>query len=102
MEDLSRYSFNIHTKGDPNLTVPWFLMASYLYYKSEHQVGLMEDYDFDQMCKFMYDNWDNVEHIHKYLIDKEALSAGTGFYIEEYPSITVMAATQLAKEFGLI
>jgi len=66
-----------------------FLSASYAYYCLDRG-DLMSDPDFDEMCAMMKRNWDIIEHRHKYLIDLEGLSAGTGYCIEEreYPGIT--------------
>jgi len=55
-------------------------MSSYAYYKLNE--SLLSDEVFDKMCKWMLENWDNVEHRHKSLVNKESLSAGTGFDIE--------------------
>jgi len=60
--------------------VAWYLMASYAYYKQNE--SLLSDEVFDKMCKWMIENWDSIEHKHKGFINKESLSAGTGFDIE--------------------
>ena len=63
-----------------NRLVPFYLMSSYLYYKEDRQV--LTDEDFDQLAKRLLDNWDSVEHMHKHLISKEDLQAGTGYAIK--------------------
>jgi NAD-dependent DNA ligase len=63
-----------------NRLVPFYLMSSYLYYKEDKQV--LTDEDFDKLAKRLLDNWDSVEHIHKHLISKEDLQAGTGYAIQ--------------------
>ncbi len=63
-----------------NRLVPFYLMSSYLYYKEDRQV--LTDEDFDRLAKRLLDNWDNVEHMHKHLISKEDLQAGTGYAIQ--------------------
>ena len=75
--------------------VPWFLMASFLYY--QHDIPLLTDEFFDSMCKQLLARWDEVEHMHKHLIDREHLSAGTGFDITEYPSMVQGAAWHLLR-----
>jgi NAD-dependent DNA ligase len=55
-------------------------MSSYLYYKEDRQV--LTDEDFDRLAKRLLDNWDSVEHMHKHLISKEDLQAGTGYAIQ--------------------
>jgi len=63
-----------------NRLVPFYLMSSYLYYKEDRQV--LTDEDFDRLAKRLLDNWDKVEHMHKHLITKEDLQAGTGYAIQ--------------------
>ena len=62
-----------------NRLVPIYLMSSYLYYEQDKNV--LEDTQFDYLCKKLYDNWDSVEHMHKHLIDKDNLKAGSGYGI---------------------
>ena len=63
-----------------NRLVPFYLMSSYLYYKEDRRV--LTDEDFDRLAKRLLDNWDSVEHMHKHLISKEDLQAGTGYAIK--------------------
>ena len=63
-----------------NRLVPFYLMSSYLYYKEDRQI--LTDEDFDRLAKRLLDNWDSVEHMHKHLISKEDLQAGTGYAIK--------------------
>lgn len=82
----------------PNLIVPWFLMASYLYYhKSE---SLFSDAYYDELAKELLNKWDSIEHSHKYLIPKEDLIAGSLYKIKEkdYPSMCKGAAMYLLAE----
>ncbi len=62
-----------------NRLVPIYLMSSYLYYEQDDSV--LDDTQFDYLCKKLYDNWDKVEHMHKPLIDKANLKAGSGYGI---------------------
>ena len=64
---------------NPNMLVPYYLMFSYLYY--EKNVSLIEDTEFDKLCQTLLEKYDNVEHMHKHLVSKEALTAGTGYDI---------------------
>jgi hypothetical protein len=73
--------------------VSFYLMASYLYYRED--VGLFEDSEFDKLCVRLDSDWDSIEHIHKHLIEREALSATTGFYISKYPNSVIGAAHSL-------
>ena len=63
----------------PNMLVPYYLMFSYLYY--EKNVSLIEDTEFDKLCQTLLEKYDNVEHMHKHLVSKESLTAGTGYDI---------------------
>ncbi len=62
-----------------NRLVPIYLMSSYLYY--EHDKNVLDDTQFDHLCKKILDNWDSITHIHKHLLDKETLQAGSGYGI---------------------
>lgn len=79
---------------NPDLCVSWYLMASYLYYKTNLQI--MNDSQYDTIGKVIYKNWNKITHHHKYLIsmDKDNCS---GFNIAEYPKIVENAALQALK-----
>ena len=64
---------------NPNMLVPYYLMFSYLYY--EKNISLIEDTEFDKLCQTLLEKYDNVELMHKHLVSKEALTAGTGYDI---------------------
>ena len=66
-----------------------YLMCSYAYYKLDK--NLITDHEFDQLSKDILANYDNIQHMHKHLVTKEMLDAGT--YLGEYPSM-VIGATQ--------
>ena len=74
--------------------VPYYLMSSYLYYKKDKQV--LTDDEFDTLCKRLLDEWDSIEHMHKHLITKEDLQAGTGYAIE-YTNMIIGAAERWYK-----
>ena len=61
------------------MLVPYYLMFSYLYY--EKNISLIEDTEFDKLCQTLLEKYDNVEHMHKHLVSKESLTAGTGYDI---------------------
>lgn len=65
-----------------NLTVPWYLMASFAYYEDDDPI--IEDTTFDEMSKYMLENWSKIKHIHKRHITKKDLEAGT--FLGVYPS----------------
>ena len=64
-----------------------YLMCSYAYYKLDK--NLITDQEFDQLGKDILANYDNIEHMHKHLVTKEMLNAGT--YLGEYPNIVIGA-----------
>ena len=63
-------------------------MCSYAYYKLDK--NLISDHEFDQLGKDILANYENIEHMHKHLVTKEMLDAGT--YLGEYPTM-VRSAT---------
>lgn len=71
--------------GNPNMMIPFYLMASYAYYKEDNPI--FSDSFYDELAKTMVAVWDGLEHNHKSLITLDALKAGS--YIGEYPSIVI-------------
>ena len=55
-------------------------MCSYAYYKLDK--NLITDHEFDQLGKDILANYDNIEHMHKHLVSKDDLTAGTGYGIK--------------------
>jgi hypothetical protein len=72
-------SFNVASLP-VNLLIPHYLMFSYLYY--DRHVSPIPDPDYDALCKRLNEEWDQAEHRHKPLVDREALGAGTGFQLK--------------------
>ena len=58
-----------------NMAIPYYLMASYAYYKEDDPI--FSDDFYDMLSKKILNNWDTIEHYHKHLLDKDSLSAGT-------------------------
>jgi len=65
---------------DLNMLVPWFLMASYAYYRLG--VNIMKDSEFDRIANNLKHNWEEVDHMHKHLITLEMLSTSSGYSIK--------------------
>lgn len=80
---------------NPNMLIPYYLMHSYLYYVEDNPI--VSDSEFDHICKMLLEKWDNVEHFHKHLINKDDLFAGTGYALE-YPERVKYGAKHLLKE----
>lgn len=70
---------------NPNMMIPFYLMASYAYYKADDPI--FSDSFYDELSKTMLDVWDGLEHRHKPLISLDELKAGS--YIGEYPSLVI-------------
>ena len=68
--------------GNPNMMVPWYLMAAYAYYIDDEPI--LSDSIFDRLSKKMLKEWENVEHMHKEFITEDDLKAGT--FLGEYPT----------------
>ena len=60
-----------------------YLMCAYAYYVEDD--ALITDAEFDELGKWLLKNYDSVEHMHKHLVTKDDLNAGT--YLGKYPSI---------------
>ena len=82
-----------------NRLVPIYLMSSYLYYELDDSV--LSDTQFDYLCKKLYDNWDKVEHMHKHLIDKANLKAGSGYGIQ-YTNMIIGGALSWQKHMSSV
>ena len=78
-----------------NRLVPIYLMSSYLYYDLNKNV--LDDTQFDYVCKKLYDNFDDITHMHKHLLDKETLQAGSGYGIT-YTNLIMSSALAWYEE----
>jgi NAD-dependent DNA ligase len=72
-------------------------MCAYAYYELDKP--LIEDFEFDALAKEILNNWDNIEHMHKYLLTKDMLVAGT--YLGEYPNMVKGAVGNYIRENNL-
>ena len=79
---------------NPNMLIPYYLMFSYLYYVKH--ISLIEDTEFDQMCKTLLEKLDGLTHMHKHLVKKENLTAGTGYDIK-YTNMIKDSAMELQR-----
>lgn len=85
-------------QANPNMLVPHYLIHSYLYY--ELDTAVISDGLYEDLCKRLHREWQRVAHRHKELIDYGSLSAGTGYYLKEYPGIVKGAATSLVDDLN--
>jgi aspartate ammonia-lyase len=58
---------------------------------------IIEDTEYDEICRELKEKWDSVEHYHKHLIDKQSLGAGTGYELQ-YNNRIAQAAMELLKK----
>lgn len=81
-----------------NNLVAKYLIHSYLYYILDDSI--IPDQEYDMLCKELLENIDTITHPHKYLIDVEALKAGSGFQIgrKDYPLIVQETAKMMLCE----
>jgi NAD-dependent DNA ligase len=70
-----------------------YLMCSYAYYKEDDP--LISDAEFDELAKWLLENWDTVDHRHKVYISKYDLTAGT--FLGKYPSMVPGAVKSFRK-----
>ncbi len=91
---LDEYAAKLFAKNI-NMMVPWYLMASFAYYKQDDSI--FSDAFFDEMGKTMLACWDNIEHFHKEYISKGDLEAGT--FLGEYPSRVEGGLNEVRKKF---
>ena len=91
---------NIDTKvlelvsKNKNMIVPWYLIAAYCYYELDSPI--LSDSVFDQLVLTFSKEYDTIEHVHKELVTKEDLEAGT--YLRGYPTIAKMAAHNILEK----
>lgn len=87
--------------GDnPNMLVPYWLMAAFMY--EVENDPFLSDGCFDWMSAELLAKWDQVEHRHKRLIDREALRAGTGLAadLQNLPTLVKDAARHLVSKYA--
>lgn len=80
-----------------NMMVPWYIMASFSYYKKDEPI--LSDAFFDAMGKTMLERWDDIVHYHKHFITTDCLRAGT--YLGDYPGIVEGALEDLLAQRGI-
>ena len=70
-----------------------YLMCAYAYY--EENTNLIPDAEFDLLAKNILANYDKIEHMHKHLVTKKDLEAGT--YLGKYPKMVIGATRDYMK-----
>lgn len=71
----------------PQTVIPWFLMASWLYY--HRHVAILSDGFYDWLAQTIAANWEFFTHRHKSLITRADLVAGSLYRLtaDDYPAI---------------
>lgn len=67
-------------------------MSSYLYYA--RHLSPLKDSQYDEVCNQLILKYDQLDHQHTKLVDKDALRAGTAYHLneEDYPMLIKVAA----------
>lgn len=82
------------TDANPNMLVPWYIMASYAYYVQDQPI--ISDMAFDAMAVQLLEKWEQITHWHKDYLSVDMLKAGT--YLGDYPSIAETAILALREK----
>lgn len=79
-------------KKNQNMSIPHFLIHSFLYYEMDSPIIM--DSTFDKIVECLSKNWETIKHPHKDLIDRDMIKSG--FYLK-YPEIVKNSALSLMK-----
>lgn len=84
-------------KKSENMLIPWYLLASYVYYKLGSTI--ISDACFDRIAKSLGKKFDSLTHMHKYLLEDIAKSKtfNTGFDLpfDNFPKMIIGSAKHL-------
>lgn len=81
--------------SDINMTVPWWLMASYAYEKLNDPI--LTDAMFDEVAQLIDRNWDKITHRHKALLYRPLIKSSLAVR-GKWPSMSKGAAFRLTQE----
>lgn len=85
-------------RDQPQTLVFYYLGLSWLYY--EQDMSLVPDELFDRICKRLLDEFPQIQHRHKHLVDLESLRAGTGYALTNLPNGLKRVIWSMAVEDG--
>ena len=77
---------------DPDCAARWVIMLSHLYY--DRDVSLVDDAEFDRLCAFAADRWDEVSSIRQWQLESPEAIRASGFHIK-ITQLGVAAAERL-------
>lgn len=84
-------------QNDDDVDITDYLVHCYLYYIKN--TPIIEDTEFDLLCRKILDKWNNIWHKYKNLLSIDDLKAGTGYSIKKYPEDIINdAKKRLEKE----
>lgn len=82
------------TRVPPSHLHALYLVSSHLYYRMD--LSMMQDHTFDRICRWMLDHYtedfQSLRSLDNHQLDRDSLSAGTGFNIEFGPETTQVSA----------
>ncbi len=82
--------------ASPDKNIVRYLLASYLYY--EEDFSPISDEEYDSLCQELLLELDSVTHWARYLIDKDALKAGTGYHLHGKMPGALIAQAKLWRQ----
>jgi len=76
--------FHPHMNPDawrvPDCGARWIIMLSHLYY--DRDVSLIPDSEFDRLCGYVADNWDDLDPIRQWQLESPDAIRSSGFHIK--------------------
>lgn len=93
--DLDKCCFDI-VDDNPNMMVPWYIMAAYAYYVEDDPI--ISDQLFDKLAYKLLKNWESIKHYHKEYLNEDMLRSGT--YLGNYPTRVSGAVKQLREIYA--
>lgn len=86
------------TNHNPNLLVPWYLMASWAYYIEDDPI--LSDGAFDMVCTKLAALWDSIDHPHKKYVTRGDLDAGSCLLSRSVYPRRVIGGLEHIRRFG--
>jgi NAD-dependent DNA ligase len=74
-------------------------MASFAYYFLNE--SLITDALYDEIYQWLEKNIEQIDHVHKHLIEKDMFSIGSAYYLREYPKIIQVSTHNLLDNLRL-
>lgn len=78
--------------------VPIYIMSCYAY--EELNDSFISDTTFDMLSRYLADNWGNLKHRHKHLIDEEGCAYTSSLTVsyDDLPNIIKETTKQILKD----